>query len=448
MPTGISDALLTELQIGRTVAPVLELSDGDTTLKFADEAVVSRSRGQYQKRIIAGGWGNIVRSANSRNNTLQSAETSVALFDHDHVLGKWFAGPRGGTFVDLDANILLVSDHVDADDHYEIFDGVVSDYRGPGDLLYRLTLSPKNEQVLRNENILPEITAPDFPNAPTAVLGLPAQAVYGKYNSQGVFDAAGMIPTICVDSGNSWFLVAFGRLMKATLKVWKNGNDDTNNWVIEWKTQNGRHYTIVRDITSTANSADTVQVDLWGYESNGDGSSGTIISEGSDQIVHFLTNFVFGNYPNGSTSLYGWLSSAGKPINISYFAETGTFLSERDHEASRVIHSEVKGIKTLEEWCKSFNLTPFWSWDWKIGVRPNDHTKLDLGGTVHVRQEHALGPLTWKPQIRGQKNMINVNFLLNEAAGEFAENHRLCDSRRSPLLKETKSFEWGRSELH
>ena len=140
-----------------------------------------------------------------------------------------------------------------------------------------------------------------------------------------------------------------------------------------------------------------------------------------------------------------WLLPENFPINIDHFDESETFLEERGHEGSKIISGGETGLTTLSKFCKGLQITPFWSWDWTLGVRPNIASRLDLGGQDHIRQEDALGQLKYNPLISDMKSNIVVNYLLNEAAGTLANQRRVTDATRSPRINTTENFEWGRS---
>lgn len=449
MATALSAAMRTELQGLSRVVPVFEITLAETTYKFAQEPVASSSAGMYLRRVVKGGWGQLTRTAGGRDMALKTPQMSVTIQDLDRTLSKAIAGPAAGSVVGSAGDVFLRSAHVDASDHYQLFDGVVADYVYAGDLIWRFILRPTNESILSNQNNIPTVLEPDFPLAPEASHGLDMQVIYGRHHGEGVPGATGMVPTICVDSTNDWFLVSYGRI-KTVYRVFRGGTDATVDFTLEYKNANGKFVSIVRDTAGTSTATSEITCDLDGLETVGDGS-GTMITNPATQLEHFLTNFAFGAWPTGNiptTSEQDWLSVASFPISEANFTETEGFLSDRNLEGSRILTTSDTPLDVINAFCQEYQLSPMWSSAWEIGVRPIPISSTSIYlDDAHVRPKDVLSKITMKPLINEIVNRVTVNYLYNEAAAEYTKQHRVADASRSPILSETKNNEWDRSHL-
>jgi hypothetical protein len=443
MGTGLAANMLTELQGQSRVVPTLKLTLAGTDYLFAGDAVASASQGQYKRCIPPGGWGELVRTVGGRENALSSASMNVTIKDLDRTLSKVIGGAARGTVVGSTASVDLRSQHVASGDHYQIFSGVIDDYGLVGDLLWRFILRGEDSDRLSAANNIPTINAIDFPNAPTASLGLPMQVVYGRHVSDAVTDATGMVSTICVDSTNDWFLVSYC-VLNAFHAAWRDGVYATADFVMEDKSINGRYYTIVRDTAGTSTATSEITVDVDGLDTSGE-AIGTLIDNPATQLEHFLTNFVFGFYPDDSLGAYAWLSAGDYPINETHFTTSEGFFNDRDIVGSIVIDSNDKAIDIINKFCLEYQMYPFWSWDWKVAVLPNDYAELDIyNPTANIRHEHARSKLTSKPLTKEVVNRITVDYLLNDATGELTKQNRIVDANRTPIISSSRDFTWDK----
>lgn len=449
MATGLSTAMRTELQGLSRVVPVFEITLDGTIYKFAQDPVASASAGMYKRRIAKGGWGQLVRTAGGRDMALKTSQMSVTIHDIDRTISKVIAGPASGTVLNATGNVYLRSAYVDSVDHYTLFTGVVADYVYLGDLLWKFILRPTNESILNRENNIPTILEADFANAPAASLGLGMQVIYGRHHGEGVSGATGMVPTVCVDSTNDWFLVSYGRV-KTLYRTYRDGAEATDDFVLEYKNANGKYVSIVRDTAGTSTATSEITCDLDGIETVGDGS-GTLITNPATQLEHYLTNFAFGNWPTGTpatTSPQDWLLVASFPIAEANFTETEGFLSDRNLEGSKIVASGEKSVDVINAFCKEYQVSPMWSSGWEIGVRPIpiSNTSIYLSN-AHIRPEHVLAKVTAKPLINEMVNRVTVNYLYNEAEAEYTKQRRVADPARTPILNDTQNNEWDRSHI-
>lgn len=449
MATALSAPMRAELRGLARVVPVFEITLAGTTYKFAQEPVASTSAGMYLRRVTKGGWGQLTRTAGGRDMTLKTPQMSVTIQDLDRTLSKVIAGPAAGSLIDSSSDVFLRSAHVDASDHYQIFDGVVADYSYAGDLIWKFILRPTNESILANQNNIPTILEADFPLAPAASLGLDMQVIYGRHHSEGVPGATGMVPTICVDSTNDWFLVSYGRV-KTVYRTFRDGAEATDDFTLEYKNVNGKFISIVRDTSGTSTATSEVTCDLDGFENVGDGS-GTYIPNPATQLEHFLTNFTFGAWPTDNdptSSLQDWLSVTSFPISEANFTETKGFLSDRNLEGSKIITTSDTPLDVINAFCQEYQVSPMWSSAWEIGVRPIPISSTTIYlDDAHVRPKDVLSKITMRPLINEMINRVTVNYLYNEAGAEYAKQMRVADASRSPILSETKNNEWDRSHL-
>jgi hypothetical protein len=202
---------------------------------------------------------------------------------------------------------------------------------------------------------------------------------------------------------------------------------------------------------------DTVQVDFDGIESTGIGTDTEPITNPATIINNFMTNFVFNAWPDGATrsasgTILSWLDSSFSPFNSSHIAEAEAFYAARDSEASRVLRTTDRGITILNEFCFSEQCGPFWSWDWKLGLRPIPFANLEINnGRVIAPTDLAVrraGDQVVLIAPRGSQRTqslvsdITVNWFLDHAAGATRRKGRVSDSNRFPVLGEDITNNW------
>ena len=426
--------------------PTFDLTIGDKTFRVAEEHVISRGGGPYVKRIPPGGFGEQVRAVPRTGHRLIPSSVTVQVEDVDRVLLNHY-----DTVTDVEGargQIVLRSEDVPEDEHWLRVSGVVDSYPARG-RIQSFLLTPEQERRLRSKTHIPTIQKKDFPGAPEESLGKDAWVIYGEHISQGRPELPlGVIKALQVDAtaDNNLWLASYGRIQSVP-KVWRDGVDETNNWSLRYELIADRWWSLIEDTTDTAEAGDDVRFDAVGFDGDGTGS-GTLITNPAEQLEHFLTNLVFGDYTGRLNQSVTWLSTSSFPISTILFSEAKTFFTRRKSEGSRVISSEASGLDVLTEWCENFNAKPFWSLDWKLAVRVADPTRLNIVVERHLRSDTRFGSELQRSMERQSKlTRAKINYLYDTAAGSFSLQNEVHDTRRAPAVEREFSFFWGRGRV-
>jgi len=442
MSTGIAADMLTELRGKARVFPTLDLTLAGTTYRFASEPIASESQGRYEPFVQR--WGIIERGIDLHGYALQNPRITVVVYDRDGVIRETTGGPASGAVMDSDADIVLRSYYVPAVSHYTIVDGVVADYPLIGDHLYQYVITPDDRALHADSNNIPTLVNADwFSGLPSSSRGMDGQIVYGEHISSAIEGATGMVNcTMVYDTGTySYWYVSIGAVDEV-IAVWRNSTLATSDFSLsESWTINGATISLIRDTTGTSVETDAITVDVRGVKDN----DGVMISNPVDMVKHFFDQFVFGAYPTGSTA-GAWLASSGM-FNSTHLAETSSFLSNRNHTCAKVITSSERPIDVLNNWCESHKCNPFWSWDWKLGLRILNPAVESTYTDHHIKQVDGkiLSPLTMRPDRNRVISQIVGDYLYKESSSSFAFQKRIADPDRT-LISVPDSFAYGESK--
>lgn len=239
---------------------------------------------------------------------------------------QWYAGPLLSWDVDLTGSLALEF----GDQIANILGGVI----GPDRVL------PKRR-----------ITATDFPNAPQASLDLPVPIIYSGH----ITDGNNGLPVIYVGpramaDGNTWHewvvaghaLWGFDRLNVDHVNVSGWGSDWAMPGQSGWSTvtgssapyrdYNGRRYACVygkgAQADSVANGEAQLLLECYGVERSGTGG-GALVRALGEQIVHWLVNWVLGDYQSGPWLAMPSYAAAWPQINAASFLALDTLSTTR-----------------------------------------------------------------------------------------------------------------------
>jgi hypothetical protein len=404
----LSTSMRTELsKTNPQVYPALELDLPGGTKLYSSEGLESAARGFYAPRVLH--WGTIDRRINEQEPNLELMEVEVTLADADKEIVKIVEGSSGHLVKNSAARIYLISPNVPNADAFLAFSGRIDSFGQSRPLEWTLLLRP-NDLPLRRFTPKVAITPADWPDASPDVYGQYAPLIYGVHDSNGVSDA-GMVPTYYVDTKNFKMLLSHG-LIKNIRAVYSGGTKlSTTAWARQNVTVNGKSFTLI-DLTSDPGTA-KITADVEGYEGTGDGSGAMLA--GSDQIKHFLVNFVWGDYQGGN-----WLADSTAPVDLTWFQRAQVIIDRLGFESSiHIAGTQRKGIDVLNDWLKSMNFRAFWTFAGKIAIRFIDFrqpTAIYLD-SPWLREFDEMGSFQTRVEGFLQVDRVQVQYLPDAAGG-------------------------------
>jgi hypothetical protein len=395
--TGLLDASMkTELEkVNPSIHPLLKLGLPGGDKQYASADTASTSQGTYQGKVLR--WGSLIRAVSINKTALQLVEIEVDIDDTDTEFAQIREGSSGNDVRNSDATIYLASPNVVHSSWFTVFAGRIQQANENSPHIWTIVIRP-DDLPLQRWTPKQTINQADWPNASASALGLYAPIIYGTHDSNGVTNE-GMVPTYYVDSVNYSYLVAYG-LIKDIKAVYADTGSgltklSTSVWTRSDVTRNGKSFTLI-DFSSDTYDDVPVTADVEGIEEDGDGA-GTLITDPSDQIKHFLVNFVWGDYKTGS-----YAADGSAPIDTTHFATTKTFFTALGFEgAGRIADSQRKGVDVLNEWLASWHVRAFWTNEGKLAVLPVDFRTT----TVYIDD----------PWLRGDQADLG-QFSINESA--------------------------------
>jgi hypothetical protein len=405
MPTNIPQAMLDEVRGLNRIHWVLELTDGSTTLQYADHPVASESEGLYKSNLVS--WADIVSDLGDDNYSLVSSRSSVRIYDDDRTFQHFIAETAAGTLLDFDINIWLRSFYVTAANHYKRLSGKVRDYRLVGNRTWEIVYGPPDKEINSPIRII-EINKTDFQVAfgagggdqvPDEVVGNPTQIVYGEHSSIGT-GQAGMItaePYADEDlvSNLSYWFASWGTLEEVT-RVYVDGTDETSSSTFgATETPLNKTYTGITLPIATAPLTSTVTFDCLGV-TDSNTSTGTAIRNPADILRHVLVNFIFQEYSTADA----WESETGLPIDYDLFDTAADFFNTHGIEGSAVFATGITGSSIINTFGSSFFANVFWTTLFELGLHIDDYGLVDtyLTSDEHIRQDkgYFLSDLTMR----------------------------------------------------
>ncbi|NIO41045.1 MAG: hypothetical protein GTO41_13255 [Burkholderiales bacterium] len=439
----LSTAMRTELEKENpSVHPVmkLELPGGDKLYASADTA--STADGTYRGKVLR--WGSLIRGVSINKTALELVEMEVDIDDTDAEFSKIREGSSGNQVRNSTATIYLASPNVANASWFTVFAGRIDRAEQNSPHVWTVVIAP-NDLPLQRWVPKVRITQADWPNASADALGQFVPIIYGTHDSNGVTNE-GMVPTYYVDSVNYSYLVAYTWIkdIKAVYADTGSGLSklSTSDWTRSNVTKNGKRFTLI-DFSSSTYDDVTVTADVDGIEGDADGS-GTLITSPSDQIKHFLVNFVWGDYKTGS---YGADDSA--PINKTHFATTKTFELALGFEGSFYIAGDQrKGVDVLNDMLASWHFRGFWTNEGDLAILPIDFTTT----TVYVDDPWLRGDQADLGQFsinesRDVIDRVQMQYMLGSYSGQYHQSLEVRDPSLTEESAENLQQVWSAARL-
>ena len=288
------------------------------------------------------------------------------------------------------------------------------------------------------------------------------QILYGVQDAFGLTDD-GSVGCADVDKVRFRRFVSLG-IMKLVPRVFsKAGRDDppvlrtvgfasgtaaTAGYRVITPIINGRQYTLLEfNVTGTGEAElfEELEVtcDVEGIEAIGDGTG--ILVRNADAIVHFISNFVKGNYQSGS-----WLPTDPR-IDADSFVAVQTLLNNLGQDTSRRIGGTSQARKAkdeLSDWCFQLRIKIFWEAG-KIAARAFTPFTLEVYvNDPWIREGlHDIVEPSYEADDTSIKQQVFVNYIDRSASGNFLANIEVRDFTIEGDEAETIEATWFRSAL-
>lgn len=408
----LSPAMRAALQSSPALAVNLcELDLPGGTRRYSMAGYSSVGTGHYDGKVLA--FGSIRRVLSPRaGGNLQSIETHVEIEDLDRSWARLAEGSSAESIESSAARIKLAHPDVAEDDWLPRFAGIVSlwDWTGP---LKASVIIKSDDRTLHRKHPKSAwvIGLTDWPNAQADVIGELAPLLYGKHDSAN-YSNTGMIPTLYVDTVGFRYMVCAGRAADVS-RVLKDGTPVGAGFSITYPIVRGKQYTLV-DFAGDQGSS-SIDVDVDGYEDVGDGA-GVWIRNPADQMMHYLSNFVFGDYRSGE-----WLSDSELVDSVS-FATLAAYCTSHSVEGSRRISERATASSVIAEWLQSFEARAWWTSGGALAAGVEDPTITDIyQDDPWLRWERdALDPFKLTPDDHKLVTALTLSYVYSETDGDFA----------------------------
>lgn len=426
---------------------------------FSSDAPNSRTEGLYLNRVLD--WGPIRYSAEGYE--IERVTTAVRVADPDNTLGALFAGKDGDEARFSPTDLRYASPNItDKTKWYTAFKGVLSSWEEVEPRIWDLFFRTDDDGL---DSEIPRLkyTEFDFPDADPKIFSLFIQALYGIHDTEGLSEDGSVL---CVDVDKVRFrrFVSLG-IMKNVIRVYsKAGSDDppvlrssgyasgtaaTAGYRVITPIINGRQYTLLEFNVTGAGEAEKfaeleITCDVEGIEDVGDGTGALV--RNADAFVHFVSNFVFGNYQSGT-----WLATSSR-IDTDSFDEVQTFLNNLGQDTSRRIGGNSRARKAKDEladWAFQLRIKVFWEEDGELAARPFSPFTLDVyKDDPWIREGlHDIEEPSYDVDDRGIKQQIFINYIHRSASDDFLANIEVRDFELAGDEAETIEANWFRSAL-
>lgn len=383
----LSSNLLALIQPGRS--DLLEVCEFDLPagwLRAAPVSFSSMGRGHFQGRVRSYGPVSIVPS--DRDGAIGTSETTIEMDDTDRVWARIAEGADAHSLVGSAVSRHLVHPQAAFADWHTTFSGILTkrpEY--PSEFVVRLTARVDDAAL---EALAPRkdwtVDRVSWPNAHASAITKPAPLIYGTHSCSNYQAGPGFVPGIYVDTIGYRFAFAAGRLLSVD-QVFGDGAQIASGWTASYAVDRRNRVWTIITFDDATHVEKVITANVTGYESSGDGSSGSLIEDPADQLAHLLSNWVFGEWKNGSA----WLGTHARvgPSLTGGSDVVKTFLGPRAPCASVYYGTRTSGSAIVQSWCKSHGMLAYWAPDGTlefavedVAVQPYTGQTLDWGRDV------------------------------------------------------------------
>lgn len=411
------------------VYPLLTVAFPGGSKLLSSSAVASATLGIFEPRVLR--WDTLRRGVAERTCGLESVDFSVDVADGDRSFSNLLAGANGHAVRGSGFTLQIASPNVIPANWFTLWAGVLADWEQPRPLVWTWQFRA-NDLALERPFPKTPIGPADWPNASRDARGLFPNLPYGKLSSSG---DGGAIGCPLVDITGCRYMVCAG-WAKAVTNVFADGVVVTSGYSITHPVVNGRVYTLI--VFTTTQGEKEITADIEGYEATGDGS-GALIENPADQLLHFLVNWVWGDYKTGA-----WLSASTAPVDTTLFTAAATFLSNRGYKGSRVLgglSSQQTGLAALEEWCSSMQAQPFWRNNGKLAVKFEDHAASPYPAITLDADQQTFGSQRYSSQ--DLIDRVTVHYLFDNVGGQYTQALEVRDPSLPHEVGDSLDLPWS-----
>lgn len=439
-------------------------ADG-TVEQYSDVSWCSTSLGRFEQRVAD--WGRI-RSAvgDQRNNFEPSIWSGLQILDDR---GRWqirdATSDIRGTVVEL----FYGGRRVSASDILPRYRGKVLGCNFKQGVMTFDEIGPPFLLDLRGQIPYGRMLLADHPELPDEAVGIQmALGAYGRHDSFAFGnlskgDNDGQITPLYVGEytevnllnqtiTGSRFIFGPGR-MKRIVHIYRDevkAADNLWNQQSIWQEINGRMWTRVQ--FKTNQSTKTITADVDGYEYVGDGS-GTVIEDRVDQIVHFLSQWVF-PAEKYRTGLWLPTSTQVNPDLIiaiqNYLGKLRTPIGYRGGRYIEAAQGQSVAMSHLNEWTQSAEVKTLTTFLGELGFGADSFDDPGYIDEPWIRREyHELmsGPLTPTRMSVEAVKRLSGNASSSQALGSFTEHLNVVDQSATEEATDQVDCPWSPGHL-
>jgi hypothetical protein len=444
-PKVVRDAL----RAGAKRAYLLTIQSASGALKYCLGPVSSLSLGHFHGRILDGGWPLLTMGVSEVASGIASDAFDVSVDDSEGALAM--AAEGSSRLRRARAYAMLAVDGVDPRLWPALFTGIVDDWHNQG--YRRATIALRHDDIwLRGEFPKKTVGLADWPNAPSESLNKVYPAIYGNHVGAS---GDGSLPCLPVDDVKFRFLIMGGHwLNQSTAAVFKDGALQTSGYSFEFPVLGGNQVTLVRLAADPGSSV--ITVDGFGIEDFGDGT-GAPITTPAAQLLHLITNFLWGNYSAGP-----WADPTlvGTPVDVESFLETDDYLmgsgmrprgigglnpASVHRSTGRYYGQPMKSWDALTDFAEGTGCKLFWTEQGKLAVRPQNHRdpRIYVYGPFHLPADaEDLGEFQQPEDTSSLLDRVAVRYSFDEVAGEAMANVEVADPDAGWDVGEDKENNW------
>jgi len=302
---------------------------------------------------------------------------------------------------------------------------------------------------MRSDNKIGYVTRDLFPQVPDDIEGEPMKMVYGSFDS-----IVGGGPIACqkVNTNGLEYLLSVGQA--SPLQTYKVGimlepRATIAEYVISYPNKRGgRWFTEVKPLVDAETDEITCDMDgasiLIGADFLGSPFSDLWRNQPpmvnpAEQILHFLVNFIFGNYQSG-----GWLSpTTDMPLNAESFVSVAGWFRKRNIKGRTVIYGNETGYQVINRWAAKWRIPIFWDNLGRLTAVVDDFD-VKRGLQPHlIDTAHGISNLVTDPNDRALADEVKVSHGYDWVDEKYLDTTRARDLTRGYGITHPIEQDWS-----